>query len=389
MSDDQKRKRPPRTLRYNENAEPEYPSEPAVQEEAKPEPIPPKYGVTTELNADMIQEPIEEIKETSAVRKSPIISSRIVYNKKEPEESKLNIKEDPYEGVQIPKPKTEKIKSGEPKASGSKTKSKISEKTKAKQKEEEPDETKGELEGQINEMKNAVESAKEALNKIVDGYVHKVSQAFEEFFDRVKFIINSILLKLLKVFTVFTNALIVPILKLFFTITDAIIKGFIKAFSNFRSGMKKGKSQKNENTDIDEDDAIPSSAANSSNGTASLQGGSSKGFYNDFARQNIIFFTFRKQPVIADDAEDKENTFMENSLSDIRYCRKFVDKLPSPAEGPYAGRSIVEIFENITEEDLSKFFRYVKKNPEIFKDKNFKISEAFATWVIKKSKDSA
>lgn len=109
--------------------------------------------------------------------------------------------------------------------------------------------------------------------------------------------------------------------------------------------------------------------------------------YADLLAQNIDFLTYDKRRFVEsyDTGSLLEEIFFSNVISDIKYCVRFVGELPSPSQGYYAGRKITEIFENSTSEDINKFLYYVSLNPETFKRNRFKFSEAYATWLIRKS----
>ena len=109
--------------------------------------------------------------------------------------------------------------------------------------------------------------------------------------------------------------------------------------------------------------------------------------YGSLLAQGINFLTYDKRPLA--DSRDSgailEEIFMANTIADIRYCIKYVTDLPFANKGIYANRPIVEIFEHITPEDINNFLYYVSNNPEPFVGNNYKFSEAFATWIIRKS----
>lgn len=111
--------------------------------------------------------------------------------------------------------------------------------------------------------------------------------------------------------------------------------------------------------------------------------------YADLLAQNIDFLAYDKKRFV--DAYDTgtllEEIFMSNVISDIKYCVKYVTDLPTPNQGIYKDRKIAEIFENVTSEDINRFLYYVINNPETFKRNKYKFSEAFATWVLKKSQE--
>lgn len=109
--------------------------------------------------------------------------------------------------------------------------------------------------------------------------------------------------------------------------------------------------------------------------------------YADLLAQNIDFLTYDKKRFVEqhDTGALMEEIFMANVISDIKYCVRFVSELPSPVKGHYSGRRISDIFEESTSEDINKFLYYALTNPETFKRNRFKFSEAYATWLIRKS----
>lgn len=109
--------------------------------------------------------------------------------------------------------------------------------------------------------------------------------------------------------------------------------------------------------------------------------------YADLLAQNIDFLTYDKRRFVEayDTGTILEEIFLSNVISDIKYCVRFVGDLPSPTQGDYAHRKITEIFESSTPEDINRFLYYVTLNPETFKRNRFKFSEAYATWLIRKS----
>jgi len=109
--------------------------------------------------------------------------------------------------------------------------------------------------------------------------------------------------------------------------------------------------------------------------------------YSQLLAKKIKFVAYNKEPLAFDDlpAEVLEEVFMANAISDIRYCSKFVTELPLPEKGVYASKKISNIFENITNQDINRFLYYVANNPDAFIGQNYKLSEAFATWILRKS----
>lgn len=112
--------------------------------------------------------------------------------------------------------------------------------------------------------------------------------------------------------------------------------------------------------------------------------------YAELLAQNIDFLTYDKKRFVEqyDSGALMEEIFMSNVISDIKYCVRFVADLPSPTQGYYSGKRIADIFESSTSEDINKFLYYAIQNPETFKRNRFKFSEAYATWLIRKSHES-
>jgi len=378
MTDDEMpRKRPPRSLRYQEDEDSEPEQQTEQQYESQTEATEQTtYTETIEnQNDNVIEQSTDKgTVSDSAIRKSPILSSRIVYPAKTHDEKSSKIYEEQPSELQ-PQPKKEPPKQ--------KTSAKPKQTAKLSKDEANED---GELNEQLKEMKEVASETKEALQKIVDNYIKKLSDKLEAYFARVKAALAALLLRILKILTIGLNTILIPIFRFLFKIVDGIFRGIVFSIKNFREGMKTGAKKVSKGQAGGK--PIPATQNVSSSPSATPSSTGQNGLYANLVTQNINFLTFRKQPIVREDIEDKETVFIENALADIKYCKRFVDKLPSPTEGPYAGRSIVEIFENVQEEDISKFLTYVQKYPEIFKEKDFKISEAFATWVIKKSKES-
>ncbi|HEY9843619.1 MAG: hypothetical protein ACAI44_22265 [Candidatus Sericytochromatia bacterium] len=111
--------------------------------------------------------------------------------------------------------------------------------------------------------------------------------------------------------------------------------------------------------------------------------------YAALLKEGVLFQTFDKQALVEDpesyDPQPLQALFVENALQDIRKCVKLVRELPDPTEGPYAGIPMAYIFKHIREHDLYYFMHYVLSKPEPFRKKTFKISEAFGTWILKRS----
>lgn len=111
--------------------------------------------------------------------------------------------------------------------------------------------------------------------------------------------------------------------------------------------------------------------------------------YADLLKEGVTFLTFEKQPLVENpqdfDPQPLQAHFVESALQDIRKCIKLVRDLPDPTEGPYSGIPMAYIFKQVRDQDLYYFMHYVLSKPEPFRKKTFKISEAFATWILKRS----
>lgn len=114
--------------------------------------------------------------------------------------------------------------------------------------------------------------------------------------------------------------------------------------------------------------------------------------YADLLRENVFFQDYNKAPLVDSPealksyaSEDLQRAFVEAALQDIRRCVKLVRDLPDPKEGPYTGLPVAYIFKHVSENDLFFFMHYVLSKPGPFAKKTFKISEAFGTWILKRS----
>lgn len=109
--------------------------------------------------------------------------------------------------------------------------------------------------------------------------------------------------------------------------------------------------------------------------------------YGDLVAQRVEFFTYDKQRLVDRSLPPNivEEVFMTNAVADVKYCSRFVKELQHPSTGIYAYKPISFIFDNITPEDINYFLYYVSKNTPAFVGQNYKFSEAFATWIIRKS----
>lgn len=113
--------------------------------------------------------------------------------------------------------------------------------------------------------------------------------------------------------------------------------------------------------------------------------------YFPLYKQNIRFLTVAKKSMVlatGKSSEEVDRLFMDAALADVKACVEFVAQFPPPEQGPYKGRPMRQIFRNISERDIYFFLHYVKSQPEIFQNQNFKFSEAFASWILKRSHET-
>ena len=99
-----------------------------------------------------------------------------------------------------------------------------------------------------------------------------------------------------------------------------------------------------------------------------------KDVMNDFSKYTNSQYKVSK--AIADPAAG------ESALWAIRECASRAGAIPPAQEGPYANLPLTEVMNNITEQDLQAFLRYVKAYPGNYVSRSLKISETFATWVV-------
>lgn len=111
--------------------------------------------------------------------------------------------------------------------------------------------------------------------------------------------------------------------------------------------------------------------------------------YAELLKEKVYFLNFNKERIVAApeslSADQLQSEFVSQALEDIRKCIKLVRDLPDPKEGPYAGIPLSYIFKQVREQDLYFFMHYVLSKPGPFRKKTFKLSEAFATWILKRS----
>lgn len=113
--------------------------------------------------------------------------------------------------------------------------------------------------------------------------------------------------------------------------------------------------------------------------------------YFPLYKQNIRFLTLAKKSMVlatGKSPDEVNRLFIEAAIEDVKACVEFVAQFPPPEQGPYKGRPMRQIFRNISERDIYFFLHYVQGQPEIFQNQNFKFSEAFASWLLKRSHET-
>lgn len=81
----------------------------------------------------------------------------------------------------------------------------------------------------------------------------------------------------------------------------------------------------------------------------------------------------------------QETMVNDVALQCIRECAIYTAEFPPPSLGPYAGRAVQEIMDNVGNTDLQAYLRFVKAFPAKYVGHTWKISETFTTWLINNS----
>ncbi len=81
-------------------------------------------------------------------------------------------------------------------------------------------------------------------------------------------------------------------------------------------------------------------------------------------------------------ANSEENLILLSAKDAIVQCAEFTVEMPDVQEGMFAGRKVSELMENVEEENITLFLGYVKKRPQKYIAKSWKISETYATWLV-------
>jgi hypothetical protein len=95
-------------------------------------------------------------------------------------------------------------------------------------------------------------------------------------------------------------------------------------------------------------------------------------FYFDIRKTQ----SYRPSPAVVDPIATRA------ALQAIKECAQRAASIPPAMEGPYANIPLSTVLENVQEDDLQNFLRYVKVYPGNYVGRNLKISETFATWVV-------
>ncbi|HPG11899.1 MAG TPA: caspase family protein [Chitinophagaceae bacterium] len=123
-----------------------------------------------------------------------------------------------------------------------------------------------------------------------------------------------------------------------------------------------------------------------------------KNIFSYLAIQDVLFVDNAREPIktkreiLRNTNPDLEKTMLEAYTKEIT---DFATELASYSditfktaykEGPYKGKTMVDVFKNATVYDLNAFFHFVKSFPGKymggFEGKSWKINETFATWVL-------
>ncbi|GIW23396.1 MAG: hypothetical protein KatS3mg068_2403 [Candidatus Sericytochromatia bacterium] len=110
--------------------------------------------------------------------------------------------------------------------------------------------------------------------------------------------------------------------------------------------------------------------------------------YSDLVKKNIEFLDYQNKSLVKGvdiNSPNYEKIFLSNVIKDVRYCERFVRDIPPNTQGIYANKNLSDIFKNIKDRDIYRFIDYIYNNPDNFVGKKYKFSEAFATWIVKKS----
>lgn len=116
------------------------------------------------------------------------------------------------------------------------------------------------------------------------------------------------------------------------------------------------------------------------------------------AEKNIIFTDNRKVPLYTAEQMIGKNGYsvselvvrpliMEKVLQAFQEVAPKAKAIPTPDKGFYAGRSMDDVMENLTEDDVDRFLRYVIKFPVGYAGKRYRITESFAGWVVSGTPD--
>ncbi|MEZ0371873.1 MAG: hypothetical protein ACAI44_22465 [Candidatus Sericytochromatia bacterium] len=120
---------------------------------------------------------------------------------------------------------------------------------------------------------------------------------------------------------------------------------------------------------------------------------SSKVSFLQLAEKNIIFCDNRKRPLYTlEQMRGKHGhtaseevlapMILENMIQAFHEVAPKARAIPTPTDGIYANTPMDQVMESITEADIMRFLAYVQRFPKAYLGKNFRITEAFAGWVV-------
>ncbi|MEZ0369447.1 MAG: hypothetical protein ACAI44_10210 [Candidatus Sericytochromatia bacterium] len=113
----------------------------------------------------------------------------------------------------------------------------------------------------------------------------------------------------------------------------------------------------------------------------------------ELAEKNIIFYDNRKRPLYTLEQMRGKHGYtaseevlapmiLENLIQAFHEVALKARALPTPTDGIYANMPMDQVMESITEADILRFLAYVRRFPRGYVGKNFRITEAFAGWVV-------
>lgn len=98
-------------------------------------------------------------------------------------------------------------------------------------------------------------------------------------------------------------------------------------------------------------------------------------------RDRPLYVVNRVQPL----GRAEENLILLNAISSIQECAPFTEGHPGPAKGYYQGTPMSKIMREVKDVDVRQFLAFIKAKPKKYVGNSYKISEAFASWVVQDS----